>query len=1108
MGPHASGRSSPRTMRRGGIAVPLLVSVGGLVLAGTIHGHGSTLESSAGVVVDQVAKASPAEKAGLRAGDVIESWSRPPVPPANPEAAQAPVETPFDLSRLELDQLPRGAITLAGRRGTAGMTWTLTPVLSVGLGLRPVLTDALLARYEEGKALVASDDPEAGAARWREAAADARKEGHLRPATWLLAKAAAALAEARIWPGADAAYADAIGEGPESASPAVRAHLLREWAGTFLARNEWDPAEDRYRRALALEEALDPNSLGVAQGIQNLGVVAWSRRDLARAGEHWRQALALREKSAPGSLPTAQTLNNLGAIPWTLGDLASAEDYFGRALAIREKLDPGGTDVAESLNNLGILARNRGDYITAEEHYRRALAIREALAPGSLVVAQSLHNLGTVATERRDLVRAGEYLRASLAIKEKLGPGGLPVALTVEGLGLIAYLQGDLAAAEDHYRRALAIREKLSPASFELTPVLNNLGGIAQERGDLAKAEEYFRHALRLREQIAPGSLRFAEILVSLADLMRVRSDEAAAETYLRRALAIKEKLVPGTATEADTLHDLGRLYRRTGRNEDAAGFLLRALDAIEGQKRKLGGTDQVRSAFGAGYAAYYHDAVEALVDLGRPAEALHVLERGRARLLLAMLAERDLLFGADLEPELARERRQADTEYDRVQAAVSRLSPGEDDKEIDTLLGRQRELRERQEEIVARIRRASPRFASLQYPQPLELAGVREALDPGTLLLAYSVGAERTVLLLVEPAGVPGTGVSALSLPIGEKGLREKVEAFRRAVQRPVEAERPALNAQAGDLYDLLVRPAEAAITRADRLLVSPDGPLQSLPFAALRRNVPGAAPSYLTEGKAVHLATSATVYAQLKKSRRREGSSSLRLVAFGDPRYPRPASVKPRLGNAEVRSVTRDFTLAPLPRTRDEVRTIAGLFPQAARAYLGEEATEEHAKAVGKDARYVHFACHGFLDERFPLNSGLALTIPEPPAEGRDNGLLQAWEIFDKVRLDADLVTLSACKTGLGKEMGGEGLLGLTRAFHYAGARSVLATLWAVSDRSTPELMKRFYGYVKAGKSRDEALRAAQIDLIRARSSSRGSADLSHPFRWAAFQLSGDWR
>jgi len=157
-----------------------------------------------------------------------------------------------------------------------------------------------------------------------------------------------------------------------------------------------------------------------------------------------------------------------------------------------------------------------------------------------------------------------------------------------------------------------------------------------------------------------------------------------------------------------------------------------------------------------------------------------------------------------------------------------------------------------------------------------------------------------------------------------------------------------------------------------------------------------------------------------------------------------------------------------------------------------------------VAKTTKYLHFASHGLLDERFPLNSGLALTIPGEMKEGRDNGILQAWEIFEHLRIDADLVVLSACETGLGKEMGGEGLVGLTRAFEYAGARSVLASLWGVADETTAELMKRFYSYVKAGQTKDAALRRAQLELIRGAVGHQAS----HPFYWAAFQLNGDWR
>jgi CHAT domain-containing protein len=181
--------------------------------------------------------------------------------------------------------------------------------------------------------------------------------------------------------------------------------------------------------------------------------------------------------------------------------------------------------------------------------------------------------------------------------------------------------------------------------------------------------------------------------------------------------------------------------------------------------------------------------------------------------------------------------------------------------------------------------------------------------------------------------------------------------------------------------------------------------------------------------------------------------------------------------------------------------VRAISALYPKSSRVFMDAEATEENVKAVAKDARYLHIATHAVLDEDMPLNSGLVMSASRDEG-ARDNGLLQAWEILDQMHLEADLVTLSACKTALGREMAGEGLLGLTWAFERAGARSVLASLWSVADRSTARLMVQFYGHLSRGRSKDEALRAAQLDLI------RGGGVAAHPRHWAAFELFGDWK
>ena len=255
--------------------------------------------------------------------------------------------------------------------------------------------------------------------------------------------------------------------------------------------------------------------------------------------------------------------------------------------------------------------------------------------------------------------------------------------------------------------------------------------------------------------------------------------------------------------------------------------------------------------------------------------------------------------------------------------------------------------------------------------------------------------------------------------------------------------------------LFDVLIAPAESAIASADRVLISPDGPLHSLPFAALVRSTgesaeSGTGPgSIWWSGNHCIPSVSATVYGELKKlhpvsPRRRRWSRSVTLGT-------RRTEGSEGIGNTELRGMLqRGYTLGSLPATRAEVEALGRAFGDRATTYLGAEATEERAKSIGT-TRYLHFATHGLLDARFPLNSALALTVPLQRREGEENGLLQAWEIFEQLRIDADLVTLSACETALGAELAGEGLIGLTRAFHYAGARSVLASSggWLMTRR-----------------------------------------------------------
>jgi CHAT domain-containing protein/Tfp pilus assembly protein PilF len=862
-----------------------------------------------------------------------------------------------------------------------------------------------------------------------------------------------------------------------------------------LTRGQLDAADTWFRRALTLRVQTVPDSLEVADTLVALGIVTFRRGRAAATEDYAERAVEIQQRLAPGSPSATYGLELLGAAAWERGDLARAERCFLEVLEIRERSKPRSIMSAVCFNNLGAVAQARGDYARAEEHHRRALDIRRELAPGSLEVALSLHNLGTLLWTRRDLDAAETYLRQAIEIREKQAPNSIYAAESYANLGGLARDRGNTARAEELMLKALECWQAAGTDSMDEAMVLGNLGNWKITDGDLDGAEPLIARSLAIRESIAPGGSEHALALQSMGLLAAARGMVDQAEEHFRRSIATFTSSGVARVALSETRHHLGRLLRDAGRREEALEAFSAAVDDLEAVVGRLGGSEETHSTFRAAHHEMYQDLIDLLVELGHDERAFDVLERSRARGFLNMLEQRDLLFSADIPEELDRKRRLARAEVQRLAVELSRTSteqPEERNRLREALQAAEVKLGETRDAI----RELAPRLAALTAPRPLDLEGSRAALDPGTVALSYSVGTERSHLFVLGP-GVDE--FRAVTLEVGDTMLRRKIRRLRNAVATPF-SEPASVARIAADLGDLLLAPVHEEISRSRRVLVVPDGPLHVLPFSVLPE--PGGSEP-LIAALPLYRASSLTVLAELTSGHPR--APGWGVSAFGDPVYDGENGARTR--SSSLAAYLRGEELNPLPWTRNEVANLGTLFPGSAKVWLGADASEEQARVTAKEAGTLHFACHGLVDEVRPLESALALSAPQ---SAKHDGLLQAWEIFESVRTDARLVVLSACRTGLGRELAGEGIVGLTRAFQFAGARSVVASLWAVADRSTAELMRRFYQRLAAGANVAEALRMAQLELASGpvRTANGAVTDASHPYHWAAFQVSGDWR
>jgi CHAT domain-containing protein len=842
-----------------------------------------------------------------------------------------------------------------------------------------------------------------------------------------------------------------------------------------------------HQKALPLQKAAG-NLRGQLDVLRGLALACDSLQENAQSIDYQIQAIevarAIGQKFEEGIL-----LNNLGHSYWAIGDERQALDSLNLALNIRKEISDQ-LGVGYTLQTIGIVYSSIGDPQKALDSYAQALPIWRA-QNNKEGEAYALNNIGfiyaTLGDAKKALDQYGRALEIWRQLKSQAGE-----AMTSNNVGLAYAAMHQPAQALAQYQRALAAFETLNDRRAQAY-ALQNIGDAQADLGRHSLALEYYEKSLQLKRATGdrPGE---SYTLHNLGDSYHALGDLEKASAFYRDALAIRQA-TGDRAGEALTRAALARIHRDQGDLNAARSEIETALKQIEDLRASLN-SPGLRVSYFASRRSYYDFYIDLLMRLdkqdssqGYAALALQASERARARSLLDSLGEirADIRQGVDA-TLLERER----SLHGSINAEAQRLSQLESGphsrKRLDDLISRY-------EDAQASIRAASPHYAALTQPEPLALDAIRkQVLDDDTLLLEFSLGQEHSY------GWVAGTtSLRGFQLPSAgdiEKLARRLYDLLVARNRHPdaetLEQRRSRLTRMDGEferlaasLSRILLAPAAAEMRGKRRLLIVCGGALQYVPFAALpepHRAVP------LIANHEIVSQPSASVLAVLRTELAGRAKPAGTLAILADPVYE-----------------TRDSHIAEFTRlrfSRQEAGWIAALAPGRKNLIALDFDANRGLVQSGRlaDYDYIHFATHAVIESEHPELSGIVLSLVDRRGHSED-GFLRMLDIYN-LKLNAYLVTLSACRTALGKDIAGEGLMGLTRGFLYAGASAVAATLWSVEDKATAELMRRFYaGILKDKLSPASALRAAQLAMWHDR-------QWRSPYYWGAFTLQGEWR
>jgi CHAT domain-containing protein/Flp pilus assembly protein TadD len=834
----------------------------------------------------------------------------------------------------------------------------------------------------------------------------------------------------------------------------------------------------------------------------------------------------------------AFVISSIGEIYSSSGEFQKALDFYNQALDLqRARAVSDLKGEADTLRNVASVYKSLGAYQLSIDTYNQALLLLHQ-TKNSPEESGTLSEIGRVYEILGDDQKSLEYSNQALLLARKVGDHVQETRI------LLA--QGRVYSSKGKYQEALNVIDEVLKVSstnhLPFEPVArNDMGTIYIQKQEYPKAQESFNQAL--------SNTRLSEVTVFKAKLIsnigstyyHLKQPEQAINNY-NQALSLYQALGDRTQ-EADTLFYIAVTERDRGNLQQALNKIQTVVKIIEDLRTKVV-SPELRTSYFATAQKYYGFYIDLLMQLHKKdptkvcefktqylnikdrcyAVALHISDRARARSLVELLVEANANIREGIKPELLERERNIQQKLDALEKQRLELSSHPNtEKQIADIKQQIDKLLDDYQQLRTKIRLNSPRYAALKFPEPVTLQEIQQKiLDDDTLLLTYSLGEERSYLWLVSK-----TEIHSYELP-----KRAEIEAQAKQFHGYLKANPNQFTSQAATdigkqfatkLSQMLLQPVTNKLGNK-RLLIVGDGALQYVPFTALPvcQDATCNVSTPLLANHEIINSPSVSTIATLRSEQQQRKLAPKTLAVLADPVFSKdderfssqgkqdisPTKVNPNKQSENLHNLLLQrsaselgVTFNRLPFTDKEANSILALAPQSSIQAFGFAANRAFATNPQlSQYRFVHFATHSILNSTNPELSGVVLSLVNQKGEV-ENGFLRLNDIFN-LKLPAELVVLSACETGLGKEVKGEGLVGLTRGFMYAGSPRLVVSLWKVADQGTSVFMIKFYTkMLQQGLKPAEALRAAQLEMLR-------DEKYSAPYYWAGFTLQGEWR